>query len=203
MRALAIIDSQEGSMRRYELHSSKSLKFEKNNMGGVDIINPSGAGRFKVGEISPPWAVDTDGKYMPTEFEISGNVLKQNVSFNGASLPVIADPRITFGRGVYLNLNGVEMNAIRNVYGICMLNLRMHPLVATIIKAACNVGGSALAVAMIPVVVSGGERHGWFLAVTIIFLSTVIRVLYYFWSGRKTPDPREPPGGLPHTNCER
>lgn len=62
--------------------------------------------------IEIPWAKDSTGRSLPTSYSIQGGTLVQDVDTTGASFPVVADPRLTFGRGVYLNVTGVEGKAI-------------------------------------------------------------------------------------------
>jgi len=56
--------------------------------------------------IEPPTAVSVDGDLQDTSYRIEGDNLLQ-ITENGAS-EVVADPKLTFGRNIYLNLWGYE-----------------------------------------------------------------------------------------------
>lgn len=46
----------------------------------------------EAGFISMPWAIDSDGKEVPTSYSVEGTTLVQTVDHEGASYPVLADP---------------------------------------------------------------------------------------------------------------
>ena len=101
--------------------------------------------------VHAPWAVDAHGRHLPTSYRIDGNVLVQTVDHNGATYPVIADPRISFGWGVYLYMTGFEIRIAATalagaggaavVTGCSLAILDQLPIVgraATIIKLLCG-----------------------------------------------------------------
>lgn len=61
--------------------------------------------------IETPWAIDESGKSLDTHFELVDGQLRQVVDTSGAQGVVVADPRLTFGWGTYLNAWGHEWNA--------------------------------------------------------------------------------------------
>ncbi|MBX7266013.1 hypothetical protein KIF24_08215 [Micromonospora sp. Llam7] len=90
---------------------------------GFVLIDSAG---LVVGAIEAPWAKDASGRYLPTSYTLNGSTLVQTTDTAGAAFPVVADPKLTYGFGVYLNMFGWEARA----YAI----------------AAIAVGGTALAV---------------------------------------------------------
>lgn len=62
--------------------------------------------------LDAPWAVDANGERLRTWYSISGSELIQHVDTDGAEFPIAADPRLTYGWGVYLNITGAEAKAI-------------------------------------------------------------------------------------------
>lgn len=61
--------------------------------------------------IETPWAIDESGEALETHFELADGQLRQVVDTGGAQGAVVADPRLTFGWGTYLNAWGHEWNA--------------------------------------------------------------------------------------------
>jgi hypothetical protein len=82
-------------------------------------LEPAGAGyaivvraprvRMQLGTLDAPWAVGADGRRIGTTYSLAGNTLTQHLQGTKINYPVVADPRLTFGRGVYLNLWGSEV----------------------------------------------------------------------------------------------
>ena len=66
-----------------------------------------------IGFINPAWAVDANGKAVPTSYSVSGLTVTQTV--NTASVkawPVVADPTVSFGWVVYIHFFHAEVGAI-------------------------------------------------------------------------------------------
>jgi hypothetical protein len=82
--------------------------------GSVVLASEASPGVRLTAEIAPPWAKDAHGRSLPTWYALdsSGRVLTQHVDTEGATYPIAADPRLTFGWGVYLNVTGAEAKAI-------------------------------------------------------------------------------------------
>ena len=70
--------------------------------GSIQILDENGNG---IGAIATPWAFDANGAPVPTNFKLSRDGLTQTVAHRGAAYPVVADPDISFGWGVYLRWN--------------------------------------------------------------------------------------------------
>jgi hypothetical protein len=77
--------------------------------GGFVLFDTDGG---IVGMIEAPWAKDATGRSLPTRYTVDGNALVQTTDTTGAKFPVVADPKITFGRSVYLGLWGWEARAM-------------------------------------------------------------------------------------------
>lgn len=81
--------------------------------GGVDLVVDSDGVITTVGHIATPWAVDANGSAVPTEFDVVGSTVRQVVTVSSSSAyPVVADPLLTYGWGVYMNLKGAEWKAL-------------------------------------------------------------------------------------------
>ncbi|MFS8102647.1 hypothetical protein LFM09_36520 [Lentzea alba] len=117
--------------------------------GGLTLQARDGV---QVGEIAPSWARDANGDAVPTHYELTGSTLTQVVEHrNSAAYPVVADPKLTWGFGVYLNLWGWEANAIGAALGIgaaasgvALCTASNIPSAATrVVKLLCSGGVSA------------------------------------------------------------
>jgi hypothetical protein len=76
---------------KYDIKISKNSKIEKNEKGGIIILNEKGK---LIGGISPPWAIDSKGKEIPTYYEIRNNSIIQIVKHleSNPDYPIVADP---------------------------------------------------------------------------------------------------------------
>ncbi|AUG81925.1 hypothetical protein CFP65_7341 [Kitasatospora sp. MMS16-BH015] len=80
--------------------------------GTVAITSGTDEAPVTHGVIDAPWARDANGKAVPTSYRVEGNKLVQVVEFDaGTAFPVVADPRFSFGMGIYFNARGVEWKA--------------------------------------------------------------------------------------------
>ncbi|MFD7233169.1 hypothetical protein [Streptomyces sp. NPDC059881] len=81
---------------------------------GDTILVSSGTDENPVthGLIDAPWARDANGNDVPTSYRIEGSRLIQVVNFTSTTVfPVVADPKLTFGWGIYFNAKGIEWKA--------------------------------------------------------------------------------------------
>jgi hypothetical protein len=65
-----------------------------------------------IGAVDPAWAVDAAGKNVTTWYTVESGALVQHVNHIGAAYPVVADPRVTLGRFVYVTFNRSETTRI-------------------------------------------------------------------------------------------
>ncbi len=83
--------------------------------GSVQVVEAGPGMRLKA-LLAAPWAKDATGRSLPTWYTVgTGHILVQHVDTHRAVFPIAADPRLTFGRGVYLNVTGAEAKAIASV----------------------------------------------------------------------------------------
>ena len=68
--------------------------FEHEADGSLRILDED---RRLQGRVEAPWAVDADGRGLPTHYEVRGQDLRQEVDTHGASFPVVMDPTVTTG----------------------------------------------------------------------------------------------------------
>jgi hypothetical protein len=63
--------------------------------GEIEVLAPGID--HPVSTVAPAWATDAEGRPVPTHFEVRGSALVQVVNHRGASYPVVADPKHTWG----------------------------------------------------------------------------------------------------------
>lgn len=68
-------------------------RLEPANDGGLVVLE----GDNIVANIEEPWAVDANGRSLPTTYETDGSTIIQTIDTKGATFPVMADPTIKTG----------------------------------------------------------------------------------------------------------
>jgi hypothetical protein len=101
-----MLDSTAPTTQNYRLGLPAGTRVVREG-AGFSIVS---AGRV-IGTIDAPWAVDANGRKLPTSYTLNGTILSQHTDTTGATYPVVADPRITIGLGVYFNAWGYEVKA--------------------------------------------------------------------------------------------
>lgn len=93
-----------------------------------------------LGGIDAPWAIDAEGRSLPTHYEITGSTLTQIVDTTGASFPVVADPTVNFyGPYIQVRLNKAESYAAIGGYAACAGVLSKSPVpFAKALQIACT-----------------------------------------------------------------
>ncbi|MBB0992724.1 hypothetical protein G6009_15330 [Dietzia sp. SLG510A3-30A2] len=100
-------------------------ELKSNEGGGVSLLITEGAessgadmpesATIEVRDfIEAPWAIDRDGDVVPTHYVVQGNTVTQVLDRGDNDSEVVADPKLTFGFGVYLSMWGWEANAFRS-----------------------------------------------------------------------------------------
>lgn len=114
VRFLSVIkDAQAPTSYEYRIPSAT---LTKNADGSVSVQAADGS---RVG-ILPAWALDATGASVPTEYEVRGDVLVQNVRHAGFAYPVVADPAFsnclvrTFIPGTCVKWNRTETTRLYN-----------------------------------------------------------------------------------------
>ncbi|MFS0911279.1 hypothetical protein AB3M89_05765 [Microbacterium sp. 179-I 3D2 NHS] len=105
--------------------------------GSVTVSN----GAEFLGGIESPWAIDAQGRSLPTHYEVSGSTLTQVIDTTGAVFPVVADPTVRdYGPYIQVHLNRSETIAAVAGYGVCagILSKTKHPF-GKALGLACTV----------------------------------------------------------------
>lgn len=111
VRALVTLkDSSAPTEHRFPLTLQSDVRLVEDESGGYHLVRSSVEGISPViGTIDAPWAKDASGRSIPTSYRLEGNTLVQTVQTSqNTEFPVVADPKITFGAGVYFNAWGYE-----------------------------------------------------------------------------------------------
>jgi hypothetical protein len=77
--------------------------------GGVAIVGEDGT---VIAQVARPWAFDATGSPVETSYRVADNALIQTVSHADSVYPMVADPRLTVGWGVYVYMTGQEIKAV-------------------------------------------------------------------------------------------
>lgn len=82
----------------------------------LTVNEPDGL-TVKIGSVAAPWASDANGNPVSTSFRVIGATLVQTIATNeSTAYPVVADPSVSFGWGVYIHYNRTEVH--RDVTGL-------------------------------------------------------------------------------------
>jgi hypothetical protein len=120
---------------------------------GYALMKKSDNAVLVLGAIEAPYAIDSAGKTVPTSYSLSGNNLIQTIDTSqGVTYPVVADPKLTFGAGIYLNITGLEIKAFSTavaaaggaaiIAGCSDISDKIPVSVTRVIKLMCTaVGG--------------------------------------------------------------
>ncbi|WP_263119429.1 hypothetical protein [Cellulomonas sp. RIT-PI-Y] len=105
---------------------------------------------LQLGQVDDAWAVDANGAPVRTWYTVEGDMLVQHVDLSSTTaFPVIADPKLTYGVGVYLNMTGGEWKAaaaalvgatVGGVTAAC-LGAKLPAGIGRIISQACTIIG--------------------------------------------------------------
>lgn len=133
---IEIANADAPTTYHFDFDLPRGWRLEARPDGSVLIVDRIGE---LAGRIEAPWARDATGKELATSFEISGDAnLVQTVAHAGAVYPVLADPRVTFGRNVYFWLRGYEASwwgaasaSFLAAY-ICAAFAALHPVLCAI-----------------------------------------------------------------------
>ncbi len=85
----------------YQTHLGAGTSIRSDGKGGLDFVKsvPSTNGglstQVTLGHMDAPWAVDANGRSVPTSYTVVGNRITQHVTVSPATaFPVVADPHI-------------------------------------------------------------------------------------------------------------
>lgn len=110
---LAVHALDDGSVRIQTISYSADARTEFSYDFGDDVeLRPEPE---EVAIVDAPWAVDADGVAVETHYEIEDGELVQVVEPDAeTTFPVVADPRVSIGWGVYVKFNKSESKSIAN-----------------------------------------------------------------------------------------
>lgn len=151
-QSIAVLASPDAPMPSWQLSLPESMQAELSENGGI-IFRTIDDDLNLIHEfmIESPWAVDAEGKYLATHYELLGDTIVQHVDTEGAVFPIVADPRLTFGLGVYLNMTGAEIAAVATAIvgaggvaavATCSGAARLPHVVAKVAAVACTAIGA-------------------------------------------------------------
>jgi hypothetical protein len=86
---------REGSTARYDFDLPDGAQLVE-AADGIGIVQ-AGSAAVVLGVVHAPWAVDANGKRLPTAYSVDGSTLVQTVDTSRAAYPVVADPQISTG----------------------------------------------------------------------------------------------------------
>ncbi|ROR96344.1 hypothetical protein EDD28_0927 [Salana multivorans] len=82
---------------------------------GIALVRTSGGVDEVVGEVAAPWAVAADGQTVETFYVVDGgNLVQVVVPSPDTVYPVVADPTVSLGWGVYVTFTKSESKTIAN-----------------------------------------------------------------------------------------
>lgn len=132
-RFAAILDAPVKEQPQWTFDEGTQLLLLDN--GTVSISD----GENFIGGIDAPWAVDAEGRTLPTHYEIAGSTLRQVVDTTGATFPVVADPTVNFyGPYIQVHLNRSESLAAISGFSACAAVLNKSKVsYAKLLQVAC------------------------------------------------------------------
>jgi len=101
-----IADSGAPSDYEYQLALAPGGALVLTDEGGVDIVEADGSVSRSV---AAPWAFDALGIPVSTHYVVDGGTLTQVIEHDSSSTyPIVADPKVSYGWGVYYHFNKAE-----------------------------------------------------------------------------------------------
>jgi len=156
-RVLAVVAHPSESVVTYPVTSPAGTRVEPQANGSLNFVQdvpgpPADQSNTfttsaTVATIHTPWALDADGKSLPTTYAYANGSLTQKINTTGAAFPVVADPWATSGLFLYVHFSRVETFKIYNAWKlgtpqetavICGL-LAVVPAAGPILAGACTV----------------------------------------------------------------
>ena len=90
-----IADASAPTAYEYQLDLAPGAALVTTGQGGLDIVEANGSVSRT---IAAPWAIDANGKAVPTHYLVVGDTLTQVIDFNTSTdFPVVADPTVRAG----------------------------------------------------------------------------------------------------------
>ena len=94
LRMMSVLGSSDAPHEiSYELDIPEGARLILRPDGSIDIGGETGNGGWASARLAAPWAVDADGRFVDTWYEVSGSTVTQVVAPDGyTTYPVVADP---------------------------------------------------------------------------------------------------------------
>ncbi|MFD9535802.1 hypothetical protein [Streptomyces sp. NPDC060010] len=111
---ITLKDSKAPTNQRFDLNLPAGSELAATADGGYEIVDRIDADTsVAIGAIDAPWAKDAVGNDVPTTYRLEGNTLIQQIHVTSSTaFPVVADPSVSFGRGIYVKFNRSETSSI-------------------------------------------------------------------------------------------
>lgn len=79
---------------------------------GAEVLDLDGAtvAAQVAAQVAAPWAIDANGRSLPTRYVVEGRALRQVVDVENATYPIVVDPWITAGWWYITPVYYVEMS---------------------------------------------------------------------------------------------
>ncbi len=88
--------------------------------------------------VERPWAFDANGNAVDTHYELHGDTLRQVIEpGQDATYPIIADPTITFGWGIYVTYSHSEVEQLKSLVGASQFLIVLCAAIPQPYGAAC------------------------------------------------------------------
>lgn len=180
---VAVPDAKADRSYNFDLNFSDGIVPQLRKDGSVQFVldpklgnsHPGVEAEASFGEIKTPWAIDANGKAVPTKFTLKGNTLTQTINpIKDTTYPVILDPeaewkgfygRLTYSRAETANMRDqgvVIAGLLGGSAGIAAMFGPGAPIVGAALAAA-----SAAAVGIIATTASNAHSDGRCLQVDI------------------------------------
>ncbi len=159
---VAVQAAEDGARVQTVLHSSSAPdEYRYSFQGLVPVLQGDGSVSIRldahtateVARIAAPWAKDANGYDVPTRYRVEGATVVQEVDHIAAApaYPVVADPRLTYGWGIYINAYGWEWMSLAAAVAalsggaavVSCVALNIPNPWAAVLKSACGTIGAS------------------------------------------------------------
>lgn len=136
---------------KFKVTIPDGYKAEINTDGSIQLRSTQA--NIVIPFIKAPWAIDSKGKSLETNYVMADNVITQNVNTKGAIYPVVADPSIQWTPFPVIAMYGAQATAIARIVatsgvvtvgGTCVL-AAVGGVYGKIFSAICSLVGLAAA----------------------------------------------------------
>ena len=149
LQVLVVIDDATAPTEyRFDMTVPAGASLIPTGDGGAAVIAADGAPLI---QIAPPWAIDANGTEVDTSYRFDGSTLIQHIDHVGATYPVVADPKLSYGWSVYVKFSKKEVKDSKSqapVYGAAALlgwacaALPAKPLIGVCLVSVAIVGAA-------------------------------------------------------------